>query len=73
MPIQVTGYIPSKSAKPLKLLIDVLKPQKPEALPTQPLLTSPPPPLSRQLESTSQSLPTRQKTTAHPANLDNGK
>ena len=55
----------------------VLKPQKPEALPTQPLLTSLPLPLPlpppHQLESTSRSSPTHQKTMAHPANLDDGK
>ena len=72
MVIRVTGYIPSKSAKPLKSLNDILKSQKLEAPPTQPLSTSLPLPPPHQLKSTSQSLPTHQKTMAHPANLDDG-
>ena len=50
MPIWVTSYIPSKSAKPLKSLNDSLKPQKPEAPLTQPLSTSPPLPPPHQLQ-----------------------
>ena len=56
MPIQVTGSIPSKSAKPVKSLNDVLKHQKPEAHPTE-HATMPPPP--HQVVSTSQPSPSR--------------
>ena len=56
MPIRVTGYIPSKSAKPVKSLNDVLKHQKPEAHPTEHATTLPPP---NQVASTSQPSPSR--------------
>ena len=56
MPIQVTSYIPSKSAKPVKSLNDVLKHQKPEAHPTEHATTPPPP---HQVASTSQPSPSR--------------
>ena len=70
MPIRVTGYIPSKSAKPMKSLNDVLKHQKPKAHPTKHAATSPP--LPHQVASTSQPSPSRRKSMAHPANLDDG-
>ena len=70
MLIWVTGYIPSKSAKPVKALNNVLKHQKPEAHPTEHAATSPPPP--HQVTSTSQSSLSRRKSTARPANLDDG-
>ena len=70
MPIRVTSYIPSKSAKPVKSLNDVLKHQKPEAHPTKHAATSLPPP--HQVTSTSQSSLSHRKTMVRPANLDDG-
>ena len=70
MLIRVTGYILSKSAKPVKSLNDVLKHQKPKAHPTEHAATSPPPP--HQVTSTSQSSPSHQNSMARPANLDDG-
>ena len=70
MPIRVTSYILSKSAKPVKSLNDVLKHQKPKAHPTEHAATSLP--LPHQVTSTSQPSLSRRKSTAHPANLDDG-
>ena len=70
MPIRVIGYIPSKLAKPLKSLNNILKHQKPKAPPTEHAVTSLP--LPHQLTCTSQLSPSRWKTMAHLANLDDG-